>query len=283
MRPRITPPLSVLVAALIAVAALPVRAQTAPSRPGDRSFAATWPPTPRGQTPQQQKDAAEKATGHAFDPHNLTGVWGIHGAGVALSNPAPPMTPWGQAKYDAAKPGMGPRAVPLGNDPMLICDPLGYPRWLGYGYGMEFIQLPDRVLQVFELYHTFRTIWTDGRSLPTSADDEPRYMGYAVGRWDGDTFVVESTGFDDRSWLDTQGHQHSDEMRLEERYQRQSYDTLKVTYTIDDPKTYTKPWVSSGTVRLAAGTEIGEYFCVPSQEEDYKKLVREPAGGRTGR
>jgi hypothetical protein len=194
------------------------------------------------------------------------------------------MTPWGQAKYDAAKPGMGPRAVPLGNDPMLICDPLGYPRWLGYSYGMEFIQLPDRVIQFFELYHTFRTIWTDGRVLPTAADDaEPRYLGYAVGRWDGDTFVVDSTGFDDRSWLDTQGHQHSDQMRLEERYQRASYDTLEVTYTIDDPKTYTKPWVNSGTMRLAAGTEIGEYFCVPSQEEEYKRLVREPAGGQTGR
>jgi hypothetical protein len=72
-------------------------------------------------------------------------------------------------------------------------------------------------------------------------------------------------------------------VRLEERYERTSNDTLKVTYTIDDPKTSTKPWVNSGTMRLAAGTKIGECFCVPSQEEEYKRLVREPAGGQTGR
>jgi hypothetical protein len=259
--------------------------QSAPqAKPGERTFANTWLPVPRGQTDKQQAEAAAKAKGHAFDPHNLSGVWGIHGGGVGLSNPAPPMTPWGQAKYDAAKPGMGPKAVPLGNDPMLICDPIGMPRWLGYNYGMEFFQLPDRVLQTIELYHTYRTIWTDGRVLPTEADDaEPRYLGYSVGRWEGDTFIVESTGFDDRSWLDTQGHPHSDAMRVEERYQRPGYDSLKLTYTITDPTAYTKPWVSSGTIRLAAGTEIGEYFCVPSQEEEYRRLVRAPAGGQPRR
>ena len=83
---------------------------------------------------------------------------------------------------------------------MMICDPLGFPRWLNYNYGMEFANLPGRTLQFFEAYHTYRTIWTDGRALPK--DPEPRWMGYSIGRWDGDTFIVESTGYDDRSWLD---------------------------------------------------------------------------------
>jgi hypothetical protein len=249
-----------------------------------RTFANSWPPVPRSQTQAQRKEAAEHAKGQPFNPRDLSGVWGIHGAGLNYSNAVPPMTPEGQKKYDAAKPGMGPRAVPLGNDPMMKCDPLGYPRSLSYSYGMEFVPLQGRVLQFFETYHTYRTIWTDGRVLPTPEDDaEPRWLGYSVGRWDGDAFVVESTGFDGRSWLDTQGHQHSDAMKLEERYRRTGYDTLQVTLTIDDPKTYTKPWVSNGTLRLASGTEIGEYFCVPSQEEEYRKLVREPAGGATKR
>jgi hypothetical protein len=262
-----------------------VSVQSTPAaKPAEKTFANTWLPVPRSQSPQQAAAAAASVKGRAFNPRDLSGVWGVNGGGVGLSNPTPPMTPWGQARYDAAKPGMGPRAVPLGNDPMLICDPIGMPRWLGYNYGTEIIQLPDRVVQTIELYHTFRTIWTDGRVLPTLDDDaEPRFLGYSVGRWEGDTFIVQSAGFDDRSWLDTQGHPHSDEMRVEERYQRASFDTLKLSYTIDDPKTYTKPWVSSGTIRLAAGTEIGEYFCVPSQEEEYRRLVRAPAGGQPRR
>jgi hypothetical protein len=205
---------------------------------------------------------------------DLSGVWGNNG--VAFAGP-PPLTPAGQKKFDAAKPGMGPRAVPLGNDPMMICDPLGYPRLLNYNYGMEFVHLPDRVLQFFEIGHTHRTIWMDGRPLPT--DPEPRWLGYAVGRWEGDTLVVESAGFDDRSWLTTQGHQHSDAMRLVERFRRVGYDTLEVQITITDPVIYTAPWVMKGTVRRAEGTELGEYFCVPSEEEAYLKTVRERAGG----
>lgn len=284
MRLRIIP-----IAALTATLALGMVARvsvqsTPAAKPAEKTFANTWLPVPRSQSPQQAAAAAASVKGRAFNPRDLSGVWGVNGGGVGLSNPTPPMTPWGQARYDAAKPGMGPRAVPLGNDPMLICDPIGMPRWLGYNYGTEIIQLPDRVVQTIELYHTFRTIWTDGRVLPTLDDDaEPRFLGYSVGRWEGDTFIVQSAGFDDRSWLDTQGHPHSDEMRVEERYQRASFDTLKLSYTIDDPKTYTKPWVSSGTIRLAAGTEIGEYFCVPSQEEEYRRLVRAPAGGQPRR
>lgn len=236
---------------------------------------ASWPPCPRCQTEQEQKAALAQEKGVPVKPQDLSGVWGRGGLG--LSSDVPPMTPRGQAKFDAAKPGMGPRAVPLGNDPMMICDPLGYPRWLNYNYGMEFVHLPGRTVQFFELYHTFRTIHTDGRALP--ADAEPRWMGYSVGRWDGDAFVVESTGFDDRSWLDTQGHQHSDAMKVTERYRRPSHDSLEVTLTIDDPKTYTRPWVTKGMLRLSAGTEVGEYFCVPSDEEAYLRTVRERAGG----
>jgi len=255
------------------VAALIVGAQLWLVSPAALAQDDSWKPCPRCQTDRQRETATKNIKTQAFDPHDLSGIWGRNG--IALSNEVPPMTASGKAKYDAAKPGMGPRAVPLGNDPMMICDPLGYPRWLNYNYGMEFANLPGRTLQFFEVYHTYRTIWTDGRPLPK--DPEPRWLGYSIGRWEGDTFIVESSAFDDRSWLDTQGHQHSEDMKVVETYRRVSYDTIDVTLTINDPKTYTQPWITKATVKLSAGTEMGEYFCVPSDEGNYLKAVRERA------
>ena len=141
---------------------------------------------------------------------------------------------------------------------MLICDPLGYPRWFAYNYGMQFVVLPDRVLQFFELGHTWRDIWTDGRKLPENPP-QPRWLGYAVGRWEGDTFVVESTGYDDRAWLQEDrrdrrwGFPHSDQLRIVERYRRTSYTTLDAELTIIDPVVYTKPWTTKATIQLSAG------------------------------
>ena len=111
------------------------------------------------------------------------------------------MTPWGKARFDAAKPVYGPRAVPrgLGNVPMSTCDPLGMPRNIFLEvsfYPMELVQTPNRVIQFFEWAHSYRVIWTDGRQFPK--DPDPQWMGYSIGQWDGDTFVVKSLGFDER-------------------------------------------------------------------------------------
>lgn len=117
-----------------------------------------------------------------------------------MGTPAPPMTPWAQAKYDAAIPGIGaggngpanPRAKPLGNDPIMICDPISYPRIILTAgmYGMQVVQLPKETLWLFDWFYTRREIWTDGRKLPD--DPELRFYGYSIGHWDGDVFVVEA-------------------------------------------------------------------------------------------
>ena len=213
-----------------------------------------------------------------FNPHDLTAVWRFHGT-QTLSRNMPPMTPWGQQAFDAAKPGLGPRGAPLGNDPMMSCDPMGIPRILFYfAVPEEIIQLPDRVVQLFDWYHTFRVIWTDGRELPK--DPDPRWIGYSVGKWEGDVFVVQSNGFNDRTWVDFFGAPHSDAMHVEERYHRVDHDTIELNITIDDPKAYTKPWVSeTKTLKLTAPKEFTEDFCVPSDEERYKELMRLPAVG----
>src|SRR5262245_57689842 len=108
------------------------------------------------------------------DARDLSGIWWGHlarGANFSLSANPPPMTPWARARHDAAKPGLGPRGRPLGNDPMMICDPMGFPRimfWTNYPY--EIVQLRDRVVMFFDWFYTYRTIWTDGRGLEPDPD-----------------------------------------------------------------------------------------------------------------
>jgi hypothetical protein len=249
--------------------------------------------------------AFAQSNSSAFDPHDLSGFWsgggiryGSQGNRFSLGTPAPPMTAWAQARYDAAIPGIGagggngsdnPRARPLGNDPILLCDPVGYPRIIltAGNYGIQIIQKPKEMIWLFDWFYARRVVWTDGRRLPK--DPEPRFHGYSVGHWERDTFVVESSGFDGRSWLDDDAHPHSDDMRLAERYHRIDHDTIEFTMTITDPRAYTQPWTSasmylhwSAADELAARgdgwEDLREDVCIPSVEAKYKELVREPAG-----
>ena len=216
-----------------------------------------------------------------FDPHDFSGVWmGRSDAPIgSLSSRAPAMTSWGQARFDAAKPGIGPRAQPLGNDPIMTCDPVGYPRIAhGGAYPVEFVQTKDRLIEFFDFFYTYRTIYLDGRKVPD--DPEPTWYGYSVGHWEGNTLVVGSAGFNDRSWLDTDGHPHSDQMQVEERFQRVDHDTIEAKMTVTDPKAYTGPWVTSVTWKLSPKQEMREDLCAPSDEAKYKQEMREPAAAK---
>jgi hypothetical protein len=189
----------------------------------------------------------------------------------------PPMTEWGKAKFEANKVSYGPRAVEpeLNNDPVSQCEPLGYPRdlWEANLRPFEFIQTPDRVLQHMQYHDAWRTIWTDGRALPK--DPDPAWYGYAIGRWEGDTFVVESIGYDDRTWIDHFGNPHSDQMRLVERYRRIDKDTLELDMTLTDPKTYTKPWVADTITFVNPKAAIFEEICSPSEERRFNDEIRD--------
>ena len=215
-----------------------------------------------------------------FDPHDFSGVWMGRGPFNTLSGTPPPMTAWAKARYDAAKPGIGPRSQPLGNDPIMGCDPIGYPRIAFYNaYPMEFVQTKDRLLEFFDFFYVHRTIWLDGRKLPD--DPEPTWYGYSVGHWEGNTLVVETIGFNDESWLDNDGHPHSDQMTLEERFQRVDHDTIEARMTLTDPKAYTAPWVSEVTKwTLNPGKKMREDLCAPSDEAKYREDMRVPAAGK---
>lgn len=240
---------------------------------------------PALQAQQGRGAAAPPAPSVPHDARDLSGVWTRQSRVLTMSTETPPMTEWGRAKFEAAKPVYGPRAVPggLGNDPVMTCDPLGMPRNLFLEvsiYPMEIVQTPKRAFQFFEWAHAWREIWTDGRALPVNP--EPRWMGYSVGRWEGDEFVVQSLGFDDRTWLDHFGNPISDEARFEERYRRVDRDTLELRMTLTDPKAYTKPWVSETKVfRLDPTREIEELFCVPSENDAFNTRVRDPGAGVT--
>ena len=219
--------------------------------------------------------------------HDLSGVWmqypdgdvpGVPGMNAVSNKTRPPLTPWGQAKFDAAKPLVGPRAVPgVENNPELRCEPDGPPKLLNLPNPFEIVQIPGRVLMFFELGHIWREIWTDGRPLPK--DPDPTYLGYSVGKWEGDTFVVDTIGFNDKLWDDSYGDPRSDATHLTERYRRLNHDTLELQIIIDDPKAYTKAWVSPPKLhKLEPAWEIAEWFCVLDEDKAYDEVVRKPAG-----
>jgi hypothetical protein len=225
-------------------------------------------------------DAAAKAL--PFDPHDLSGVWLLKTPYAGISNQHPPFTEWGQSKYDANKPSYGPKAVPpaQGNDPIGTCDPTGFPRnMFSPSRPVQFIQLPNQLLQIFQYHSVRRTIWTDGRPIPKDLD--PSWYGYSVGKWDGDTFVVTTGGLREQTWLDHFGDPHSEDMTVEERYHRVDYDTFELVLTVNDPKTYSKPWVSPTKIfKLTPEQALEEEYCVPSEEDFYNKFMRDPAGGK---
>ena len=195
------------------------------------------------------------------------------------------MTPWAQAKYNAAKPGIGPRAQPLGNDPIMVCDPIGYPRIGFYNDYPHGDQWPRRtwliaVLRLFSTWH--RIDLMDGRSLPENPEtDLVRLLDRALGTANTLIKLLKCTGFNDQSWLDNDGHPHSDQMKLEERFTRVDHDTMESKMTLTDPVAYTAPWVSDVEVwKLKPKQGMREDLCAPSDEAKYKDEVREPAAAK---
>ena len=238
----------------------------------------------QGTKPPAEPTAQAAASASA---HDLSGIWMFkermgnvaHGT---FGPQVPAMTAWAQARFASAKSGYGDNAAPGGNDPITTCDPNGLTRVLIQPTPIEIFQVSGRVIMNFEWSHIWRYIWTDGRELPK--DPDPSWYGYSVGKWAGDTFVVETVGFNDKPWIDFFGHPRSEEMRLTERYQRVDHDTLELVMTINDPTAYTKPWVSNKkTYKLAPKEELRESLCAPSEEEAFGKRMREPAAGQTGK
>ena len=220
--------------------------------------------------------------------HDLSGMYeffvrGIPDQGLYGSPSATPptMTPWAQERYDKAMPGYGPKATVESNDPILRCNPSGVPRILVWPQPFEIVQTADRVFMFFEHERVWRQIWIDGRSHPK--DLEATWMGDSIGKWDGDTFIVDTVGLNEKSWLDSFGHPHSEELHVIERYRRPNPNSLTLQYSVDDPKAYKWPWRSDTKIYTLLRNEkavMEELFCIPEEEDAFTKKIREPAAGK---
>jgi hypothetical protein len=198
---------------------------------------------------------------------NFEGVWLIQGDHSVIKTTAgklPPLTQAAAARYAAAL-----RARQAGKpvfDTIQTCKPHGFPRILFAAYPIEILQEPTQVTFIHEIHHMPRMVYLD-LTLPKLEDMDPNWMGQSAGRWEGDTLVVETQGFNDLTTLDAAGLPHSTEMRVSERLRKIDADTLEDAITITDPKIYTKSWTTRVTYRRQPGLRLKEYVCTDSNPE----------------
>jgi len=151
-------------------------------------------------------------------------------------------------------------------NPTLNCLPDGVPHGDLLPEPFKIIQSPGVIVMLYEVETTFRQIFTDGRKLPV--DPSPSWQGYSVGRWEGDTLIIDTAGFNDRGWLDARGTPHSTEMRVEERFRRRDFGHLELAITITDPKTFTRPIAFNVVEELLPDTDLFEHYCVENEKDD---------------
>jgi hypothetical protein len=199
---------------------------------------------------------------------DLSGVWNRRGVpnerffGYGFSAEELPMTPWGLEKFKANKPSFGPHAVIDTNDPTYDCNLPGIPRIYVHPTAFEIIETPGRVIQYFEYDGFVRQIWTDGRPHMKIEDPHERlWMGDSIGHWEGDTLVIDTTNFNDKTWLDRAGHPHSEDLHEMERIRRADPKTLSIDLTIEDPKAYTRPITAHMIYQLRSDWRIFEHAC----------------------
>jgi hypothetical protein len=163
------------------------------------------------------------------------------------------------------------------DDPYGYCMPPGVPR-IDYGGGaFKLLQTPGVTAILYETLvgMIFRQVFTDGRPLPASS--EPSWLGYSVGRWDGDAFVVDTNGLRDGGWLDTKkGRPHSDALHVTERFRRTDFGHMELAITINDPKAYLKPWTAKTRLNLLPDTELLEAFCDSHEKTMEHRRVAPP-------
>jgi hypothetical protein len=206
------------------------------------------------------------------------GFWASYVVGdkFGLKGTEVPMTPAGKAVYAKNIPGEGYRYAVKGiNDPVtFLCLPAGVPRVYMEPNLIEFIQQPDRVIEMFELDRTYKIIYMDGRKHPEGDSLNPSWWGDSIGHYEGDTLVIDTVGFNDgKIWLDRSGHPISEQGHIVERIKRIDKNTIADDFTIEDPKFYTQPWQPvHKLMSLHPEWEIREDIC---QEGfgDYQKYL----------
>jgi len=258
---------AILIWAAVPVSAQPKPASTVPrTADGKPDFTGVW------QVASNRKGTWEQANANG-------GLGGLSASETAVRAPAPPRgaparesapyQPWAAKKVLES---FNRRAI---DDPQAQCLLPGVPRVNTVGlFPMQIVQTPQTIVMMYEYLNAFRII-PIGAKHPD--DLEPTFMGDAVGRWDGDTFVVDVTSFNDRTWLIGTGTFHSDALHVTEKYRRIDADTITYEATMEDPKVLTKPWVYRTTIMKRDGTRLREYECQESDDDrqEYQKLLKD--------
>src|SRR6185369_14214260 len=194
---------------------------------------------------------------------DLGGVWEpaankwIRNLGADLKPEDIPFQSWAKALYDERAAGLHWTEEPDAN-----CLPQGVPKILVAPAPWRVIQNGDYIVFVHEAFNLWRQVFLDGRELNVNDDTTPTWMGYSVGKWDGDTLVVETRGFNGKVWLDQLGKPSTEEMAVTMRFRRKDFGHMDIQITIDDPKAYTKPWSVAVEAQLLPNTELMEFICL---------------------
>ncbi len=221
---------------------------------------------------------------------DLSGDWGAllesgGGASFIVSDPNykktgtpeddTPYQPWALAKLNSERPEQGPHATFVNTtDPRIkYCDPIGVPRIYLVPTQFRFLQGSDILYILYQYGPTWRQI---PMNKPHRPDPDPTWWGESVGKYEGDTLVIDSIGFNDKTWLDHAGRPHSEDLHLIERFRRIDHDTLQLDVTFDDPKAYTKPWNGRKIFKLQHGGFDDAYSCSMSEYEHFSQSVVDP-------
>ena len=198
---------------------------------------------------------------------DLSGIWkapsGKYLDNLAADGLTIPMLPAAQKIYNERQENFG-KDRPSGR-----CLPHSVTDFDAHFMPKKLIQTPGVLVMLFESYHSYRQIFTDGRSLPEQRD--PAWFGYSVGTWEGSTLVVNTVGINEKTWLDDAGHPHSDALHIVERFRRRDFGHMEVQLTIDDPKSYSKPWTVTIPWEYVPDTELLDWVC--ENEKDVEHLV----------
>jgi hypothetical protein len=210
-------------------------------------------------------------------PGEIERLYGPVGAGAVAGDDARDMNKYFFNLFIDFKPGeepLRPEAIAqtrinvqniVGNSPVAHCLPYGLPNRYFNARPFKIFQTRDTIAMYFELDGAFREIHTDGRKLPV--DPFPSWMGYSTGKWEQDALVVDTAGFNDKTWLDVRGHPHSEALRVQERFQRRDFGHMDIQATVEDPVMLTKPVTVKFTVLLIPNSDVLESFCAEGERD----------------
>ena len=251
---RVSIPLKQFLSALLVLAGVILFSVNCPAQ---------WTKVPKGaipRTPDGKPNLAAPAPKSSDGHPDLSGIWEpeankyVRDIAADLKPDDVPYQPWAKALFEQRADGSHSK-----EDPDANCLPQGVPKINAAPAPWRIVQTPGFIAIIYEAFNLWRQIFTDGRQM--AADVNPSWMGYSTGRWDGDTLVVETRGFNGKLWLDQLGRPSTDALHVTERFHRTNFGHMDIRITIDDPKAYTRPWTVTEPVHLLPDTELLEFIC----------------------